>query len=306
MAMLPRFVVGGGVTLLLLCGTGSAQTIDSTGIDNWLTVSANVDGGGRWTELFRQDHHVVLAQWDARFEFWLPPARKILAWGPYARVAGIASTGGEPWENAWLARPGVGVQVFPALLLPFLNSGEKASIAGPLRLFAEYNLVNYWGEEAAFRPNRQRRVGLDYWKAMNVNDPRRRLWVESWNGLYWQSSNEFTDHYDSFIVANALRVGLRFRDRGWTSVLTPYLVGESSWTENARYYWENHLVGGFGLRAAPALGRSTGQGHSWISRLVVYAEYVDTLTYYRDIPGREVPRRDFRGGVSSSLGQWLR
>ncbi len=306
MAMLRRFVVGSGVMLLLLCGTGSAQTTDSGGIGDWLTVSANVDGSGRWTELFTSDHHVVLAQWDARFEFWLPPARKVLAWGPYVRVAGIASTGGEPWEDAWLARPGVGVQAFPALLLPFLKSGEKAAIAGPLRLFAEYDVVNYWGEQNASRPNRQRRVGLDYWKAVNVNEPQRRLWVESWNGLYWQSSNEFTNHYDSLIVANALRVGVRLTDRGWTSVLTPYLIGESSWTEKAQYYWENHLLGGFGLRAAPALGRSTGQSHPWISRFVVYAEYVDTVTYYRDIPGREVPRRDFRGGVSSSLGQWLR
>ena len=32
---------------------------------------------------------------------------------PYIRLAGMASSSDEDWENAWLARPGIGFSLFP-------------------------------------------------------------------------------------------------------------------------------------------------------------------------------------------------
>lgn len=296
-----------GCALALMPRMASGQPVGSVGLGDWLTVSANLDGGYRQTQLFLPDHHVGLLQWDARIEMWLPPFQSELAWGPYLRFSGVAAPGGEAWENAWLGRPGVGIQVFPASVGRFRQSrGPAAGILGPLRLFAEHNVVHYWGEKNNWRPDSQNRLGADYWKALHVNSPTHALWVEAWNGVFWQSSNEFTSRYRSTIIGNVLRVGVRKPGDGVMSLLSLYGLGESVRTKNDASYWENHLLVGGGVRVAPSLIRSTGEDHAWFSRLVVYAEYLDTIRYYGAVPEAMVPRSDIRLGISTNLGQWYR
>src|SRR6185295_20054628 len=115
-----------------------------------------------------------------------------------------------------------------------------------------------------WRPREQSRIGFEYWKAVSVNNPSRPLWLEIWNGLYWQSSNEFTDRYDSVIFAHAWRSGARIPRHGIISTITPYVAIESSRTKydrgeaqpctfgpgNCNFYWKNRLLFGAGLRFA--------------------------------------------------------
>ncbi|HEX3091395.1 MAG TPA: hypothetical protein VHW72_02165, partial [Candidatus Angelobacter sp.] len=229
--------------------------------------------------------------------------------------------------NAWLGGPGVGLQIYPLSSWRFQGSDSLAGkFFGPLRLFAEYNFTNYWGQVNSWRPRNQMRTGLDYWKAVNVNEPQRLWWMEIWNGLYWQSSNEFTNRYDSVVLGNSLRLGIRKPRAGAISTITPYLTLESSRTKYhyagtsgcifaqpggvqnpCDFYWENRLLTGVGLRFAPSLG-SLGHGErAWLSRFVVYGEYLNTATYYYGVSAPSpIPRFDVRIGVSANLGRWYR
>src|SRR5262249_54815009 len=143
----------------------------------------------------------------------------------------------------------------------------------------EYNHTNYWGAENHWRPRSETRVGFEYWKAANVNEPSRYWWSEIWNGLYWRSSNEFTDRYDSVVFANAWRAGVRKPRKGAISLITPYLAIESSrtkysyggtkpcifGTDNCNFYWENRLVLGGGVRLAPSLTRLESHNRAWLN-----------------------------------------
>ena len=269
-----------------------------------VTASANLDAGYRRTQLFEQRHNTSVFQWDSRAEFWFPPSRRNFSWGPYARLAGIDASKKEAWENAWLAVPGVGVQLYPFSFAALRSPGNVAGqILGPVRLFAEYNVVRYWGEENSWRPKLQKRAGFEYWKAMNVNQTNHVWWLEVWNGAYWQSSNEFTNRYRTVVVANSVRVGFR-KSNSKASIVTPYVVAESSHTKNDQYYWENRLLLGSGIRVAPPLDkRTTG---SFLTRFVVFGEYVNTAKYYGVKAPSSTPRFDIRLGISASLGEWYK
>jgi hypothetical protein len=198
------------------------------GVGDWLTVSSNLDGGYRRTQFFLPRYNTALLQWDSRVEVWLPPFQKSHRWGPYFRVAGIAGSEPNAWQNGWLGGPGFGVQLYP--LTGFL---------GPVRMFGEYNFTHYWGEDfpgqgTSFRPRNQARAGLDYWKAANVNAPNHYWWSEVWNGLYWQSANEFIDRYDSVIFGNSVRLGVRKAQSRVISNFTPYVAVESSLSKYRR------------------------------------------------------------------------
>src|SRR5262249_4681376 len=130
-----------------------------------------------------------------------------------------------------------------------------AKIFGPLRLFGEYNRMDFWGHENTWRPDEQTRVGGEYWRAMHVNDDRPWWWAEIWTGVYWQSANEFDSRYHTWIFAGSLRAGVRVPERGWLSGFSPYAAIESSLTDNHAYYWENRLLAGGGLRYAPPFDR---------------------------------------------------
>jgi hypothetical protein len=195
---------------------------------------------------------------------------------------------------------------------------------GPLRLFAEYNFTDYWGTVNQWRPHNRVRAGFEYWKAVNVNKPSRLWWIEIWNGLYWQSTNEFDDTYDSIILGNSIRSGVRKRGSGVISTITPYLAVESSRTKFDRagvqgcvlspvtgipntcdFYWENRLLAGAGVRFAPSLAQVNGM-HNRLSRFVVYGEYLKTATYYGPTAPSFIPRGDVRVGLSASIGQWYK
>ena len=270
----------------------------------WITISANLDFSQRTTNFFESGYDTSLFQGDSRVEFWIPPWEKGLAWGPYIRVAGLASNRSAAWENAWMAGPGFGFHVFP-FSHPALNDPDSLAnkIFGPLRLFAERNHLDYLHDENEWRPDVQTRVGADYWRAINVNDTREPLWAEIWSGLFWQSANEFDDDYDSVIFGNAVRGGFRLPEAGVLSMLTPYAVLESSLTDNAEYFWENKLVAGVGLRLTPLIRKPT---RDWLTRLVVFAEYLEVVDYYRQEGPSGTPDHDFRAGVSLSIGEWYR
>ena len=58
--------------------------------------------------------------------------------------------------------------------------------------------------------------------------------------VVWHCSDEFTDHLNSLVVGNAVRVGVRHPGTTALSLVPPDLAAESSWTQNADYYWEHH------------------------------------------------------------------
>ncbi len=276
------------------------------GFDDWLTFSGNFDVGYRQTQFFEPHHDAAVGQWDSRVELWLPPFRTNLSWGPYVRLAGIAASRDPAWENAWLAKPGLGFQAYPFSLTQFRNEDSLlGKLFGPLRLFGEYNLQDYWGSENTWRPDHQIRAGAEYWRALHVNDYWKPYWAELWTGLFWQSANEFDPHFDTLIFANALRAGLRLPKSGMLSALTPYLVAESSFTDNKAYYWENKLLVGGGLRVAPSLGKLPEEVR-WLNRFVIYAEYVYVAAYYHISAPSSIPDHDIRVGVSFSIGEWFR
>jgi hypothetical protein len=278
------------------------------GLPDWMTISANLDWGYRSTNFFESDHDTTLFLGDSRIEFWIPPWDRGLAWGPYIRAAGIASNRDPAWENAWLAGPGFGFQAYP-FSHPWLY--ERSSLAtrifGPTRLFAERNHLDYLHPENAWRPESQTRAGADYWREIHVNEIDKWPWGEIWSGLFWQSSNEFDDDYESVIFANAVRAGVRLPNAGMLSLLTPYVLVESSLTDNPEYYWENKLVAGFGIRLTPSIPKENKHGgRNWLTRLVVYAEYLEVADYYRAEAPSGVPDHDFRAGISLSIGEWYR
>jgi hypothetical protein len=281
-----------------------AQPNRALGFDPYVTFSANVDVGYRRTQFFQADHHVGVSQWDSRVEVWLPPFREKFSWGPYLRLGGIAASRPEAWENAWLAGPGVGFQIFP-FSLSGLRKQKSTEIFGPLRGFVEYNRLNYWGQSNSWRPKSQKRIGIDYWRALHVNDGRYSWWAETWNGLWWQSANEFDAHYNGWTMGNALRAGVRLRGSGIRSAVTPYVALDTSVTNRRLYYWENRLLAGGGLRIAPALERLPRK-YGWFNRFALYAEYLRTAVYYRQPAPDSIPKYDVRFGVTASIGQWYR
>ncbi len=299
---------------------------EPVGVGKWLTFVSNLDGGYRRTQFFAAHYDTAVFQWDSRAELWLPPFRKEFSWGPYIRVAGIAGSQGDAWQNGWLGGPGLGFQVYPISMERFREPHSVAGkLFGPLRFFAEYNFTNYWGQLNRWRPRNQARIGFDYWKASNVNDPAHSWWAEVWNGLYWQSSNEFTDRYDSVIFANSARIGIRKPRSGAISTITPYLAAESSRTKYdyagtkdcvfpvqyagsnpCDFYWENRLLVGGGFRFAPSLNGLNSKNRTWLTRFVIYGEYMNTVAYYGPTAPPSVPRFDVRIGVSASIGDWYK
>jgi hypothetical protein len=309
----------------------------SLGLGKWFTVSSSLDGGYRETQFFAPHYNTGVFQWDNRVELWLPPFQKDHRWGPYFRVAGIAGSGPNAWQNGWLGGPGFGIQLYPFTGWFF----------GPVRVFGEYNFTHYWGEDfpkqgTSWRPRNQTKAGFDYWNARNVNDLAHYRWAEVWNGLYWQSANEFTDRYDSVLFANSARFGFRIpskdsndkkdcndkkNERRAISTITPYVAVQSSLSkyrhvgtvgcslnpQNSRdpnspcdFFWENGLLVGGGLRFAPSLGKLNDKNKGWLSRFVIYGEYLNTATYYGPTPPSIFPRFDVRVGVSANVGSWYK
>jgi hypothetical protein len=304
----PRWVVLVSISLCLLFGSvhgASAQnSSEAINFGKWVSVSANLDGGYRSTQFFEPNYNTALLQVDSRCDLWLPPFRGKFAWGPYLRVAAITSSESQPWENAWLGRPGIGLQVYPFSFQRFEDPDSAIGKAlGPVRIFAERNLQEYWGSENAWRPRRQVRAGLDYWKAVHVNERNEGWWAEIWNGAYWQSANEFDTSFDTFVFANSARSGVRASGNRWWSLLTPYAALESSLTRNHGYYSENRLLLGGGGRVTPSLPRDL---QPLVSRFVLYAEVLRVTSYYHVAAPSEIPRHDVRVGLSASLGDWFK
>ena len=311
------------------------------GLGRWLSLSSNLDLGYRNTQFYKFRFNTSLFQWDIRGELWFPPNTTAHRWGSYVRVAGIAGSGapvqipgsGSPgFQNGWLGGPGAGLQAYPF-----------PGFLGPVRVFGEYNFTHFWGEDffgqgTSWRPRHQVRTGLDYWKAKHVNDTSHYWWLEAWNGLFWQSANEFTKHYDSPLFANSFRFGLRKASRtngGALSIISPYVAAQSSLSKYRRigtagchlngdqdiegqpnpnpcdFYWENGFTAGGGLRIAPPLckGQCDPQPAGtckFLNRLVIYGEYLRTTNYYGPAAPPSVPRFDVRAGVSASVCGWYK
>lgn len=294
---------------VLICCLGAAsargQSVSTVGFDPYVTFAGNFDVGYRNTQFFAPAFNTAVGQWDTRAEFWLPPFRKRFSWGPYVRVAGIAGSQDQAWQNGWLGRPGAGLQMYPFSAPKFRKTGSIVGrILGPLRLYGEYNRLDYWGETNTWRPRNQTRVGAEYWGARHVNDLHNYWWTEIWSGAGWQSANEFDPHYHGWIFANAVRSGIRRPNLHALSAFTPYLALESSLTDHPSYYWENKLSLGGGVRCTPPLNPFSGSG-KWLNRFVIYAEYMGVASYYREPPTPPAPPRyDIRAGISFSIGEW--
>jgi hypothetical protein len=298
------------VLLSLLAGplglSAHAQSVNSFDLTRYMTLSGNFDVGYSKTQFFAPHHDTLVGQWDTRAEFWLPRFRKRLSWGLYLRVGGIGATKPEAWENGWLGMPGAGFQLYP--FSPFVSRKSNCTVCralGPLRLFAEYNRLDYWGKINAWRPTKQTRFGAEYWFARNVNDVNQPWWIELWTGAWWQSANEFAPHYDTGIQAFSLRDGVRVPRMRILSAFTPYLAVENSLTDNKTYYWENKLLAGGGVRFAPAL-KGFIFGSRRLSRCAIYGEYMQVAHYFRQSTPPPVPNYDVRAGISFNIGEWYR
>lgn len=300
MRLLPCFFFA----LLAFAQSPDPQSPNPLGFDPYVTFAGNVDTGYHKTQFFEPNHNVLVGQWDSRAEFWLPPFRRAFSWGLYVRATGLAASQSEAWENAWLAGPGVGFQVYP-FSLPALRRSRSAlvKVLGPLRIFGEYNRLNYWGAENSWRPRKQTRFGAEHWRSLHVNDLSSRWWAETWNGLWWQSANEFDPKYRSTIFANAVRGGVRVPNAR-VSAVTPYLAFESSVTGNKTYYWENRLLAGAGVRVAPSI-KGRFQDVTRVNRFAVYAEYLHVAAYYRNSAPFSIPNHEVRVGVTFSTGLWF-
>jgi hypothetical protein len=303
------------------------QEVDAIGVSNWLTFSANVEGGLRATQFYVPHYDTGVFQGDSRLELWLPPFRDQFSWGLYLRSGIVVGSKSDWFQNAWLARPGLGAEVYPFSAGRFQDPSSRVGAwLGPVRAFAEYNLVDYWGVTNSWRPRRQTKTGFDYWKATGVNDSSRPTWLEVWNGAYWQSTNDVTDQYDSWVFATAIRLGVRRPGRGILSSVAPYAIGLGSRTKYdiagsqgcalgqvggppnpCDFYWENNAALGVGVRVAPGVTtlRADGAPRA-LTRLVLYVEYLRTLTYYGPVAPANTPRSDVRVGISASIGRWYR
>jgi len=268
-----------------------------------LTFSGNFDFGHRETQFFEADHNATVGQWDVRLEYWMPFGEPKSSFGPFANVSGIKASKNQPWENAWQALPAAGLQLYPFSFQSLRDTtGWLGEALGQLRIYGQVGRQKFWGPENAWRPKQQSRYGLEYWRAMHVNDAEL-WWGELWGSWWRQESNEFTDSYRTWILAAAVRTGLRVPHSGWLSAATPYVVAETSSTRNYSYYWENRLTLGGGLRITPLI-RRTHTGSQWLNRFVIYGEYVKAEKYFRALPPPSLPDHDVRFGVSFSLGAW--
>jgi hypothetical protein len=277
---------------------------DNGGFPEWMSIAAYGDAGYRNTNFYKFGYHTIISQGDSRLEFWIPPGRNAFSWGPYVRFAGLTSDHSQARENTLLAQPCFGVQVYPFSSADLKNKNQKtAAVLGPLWLFVEHNRMDYWGSENVWRPEEHVRAGADYWKALYVNNTFIPWWTEMWSGLFWQSANEFDKDYDSWLLGNAVRLGLMKPDAGMFSTLMPYLAIESSLTENGRYFWENRLWLGAGIRFAPLLYEKADESNC-LTRFIVYAKYLGAAAYYLDSAPSSVPDYDLRVGISLSVGEW--
>jgi len=271
-------------------------------LSDLLTVAANFDGSYRNTQFYRLGHNSVFFQWDARAELWLPPFRSNFSWGPYFRLAGITSNRTVVWENAWLARPGVGIQAYPFSFKMFQKPEDWiGKVLSPTRFFAEYNHLHYWGGQPWWRPDRHVRAGAEYWKEINTNNTDKRYWTEVWWGLTWQSIDEWNIPVNNVIFGASGRFGLRTPKAGILSMISPYFVMESSLTENEKSWWENRMLMGGGVRFSPPINCL----RKWMSRFAVFAETVAPVAYYRYSDPSYVPEYDIRAGISISIGEWF-
>lgn len=276
----------------------------SLALDQWLTVSGNFEVSHRETQFFEREHDATYFLGDVRVEGWLPPFRSAFSWGPYVRGAIIDSTSRDAFENEWLAAPGIGLQVYPFSGETFRSPDSTlGQVLGPTRLFAEYNRTSFWGDENGWRPTHQVRAGLEYWKAIDSNRTTKPLWAEIYTSLTYQTANEFDAHYDSVIFGNNVRAGVRVPDAGLLSQFTPYVLADSLLTTNHDYYYENRFQLGAGLRFAPDL-RFFPRELNWLNRLVVFVEYVDTVSSYRASIPSSTPRHDVRFGIEFSFGDY--
>jgi len=288
---------------MLVSGPGYSRP-KRIGIGNWLTFAANLDMSYRKTQFFQAGHNTALFQGDSRAELWLPPGRDDFSWGPYLRFARVESNRDYEWENNWGARPGFGFQLYPLSARSLReNDNLLIRLLGPLHVFAEHNKVYYKGKEHAWRPDEQVRIGVDYWREINVHDISKPWWGEIWNGLIWHSTNGFDKDYDTLIFANSLRIGVRKPHAGILSTMSPYVAFESSLSENGRYFWENRLLSGAGVRFSVPR-KNLAKEYPWLDRLVIYTEYLVPLAYYRSSAPSSLPDHDFRVGINIVIGEW--
>jgi len=156
----------------------------------WLTFAAYLETSYRATQFYQEGHDSVVFYWDARLEAWLPPFREEFPWGPYLRLGGTVSNRSYAWSNHWFAQPGFGLQIYPLDRPPMRQEDNVLGrVLRPMRLFAEYNRLNYWGSENTWRPDWQFRWGLDYWLERNVHDTDKWLWGEIGVHVTWLSGD---------------------------------------------------------------------------------------------------------------------
>lgn len=288
---------------LLAWTAGQARGHATLVTADWLTVTALADGGWRSTLFYRDDFSSWYMHWDARVELWLPPFRRALGWGVYARGA---VTDGETrafFESVWSAGPGIGIQVYPFApgSLDWLWS-PAAELLYPVRVFLEESEVRYWHDEDAARPDHLLRGGVDLYRGRFVNEHTRPVWYELFHETSWRSANEFDPSYRMMVTGTALRVGARV-PRGWSAWCSTYGLAELVRSAEADYFWENRVLYGGGLRLAPDL-RLVPRWMGPLDRAALSVEYLRAGTYLGRQPLPWTPDQDVRLALSLGIGDF--
>ena len=227
---------------------------------------------------------------------------------PYIKLNMAWSSEDIPDENT-ITR-GVGVELRPFSENTWLENAPLLDWLTRARLFVEYGYQSHLrSPKREWVPHEDVAVGLDIWREYGCADPR---WIrphlewEQNRPHYWgelnlrvahHSTNFFIEGYNSTRTVLNLKAGCRI---GETRLpVMPYLVADFVGSSSGyRFYWENRLLGGVGVRTEIPIGRD--------SKVKLYMESVRVIGYLKDKPSAaaDVADYDVRGGIICQVNRY--
>jgi len=218
---------------------------------------------------------------------------------PYFKTNLALSSRDVPEENT--VSYGFGIEVRPLANNKSLAAQPWLEWLTRTRAYAEYLNQSFpQSEKPDWNPRHNLIVGFDVWREYGAADPNRYTertawWAELYVGAAYHSTNFYLDDYDSIRCGLNAKTGIRYGKPAHP--VMPYVVLDLNATSRHRFFWENRLISGVGLRTEVKTGKS--------SKLKLYAERVWILSYLKDEPAasEDVPSDDTRIGLSY---QWNR
>lgn len=190
------------------------------------------------------------------------------------------------------------------------------------RLYGEYLDLEWWAKDT-WQAGHDLRFGIDSWYEWNVpsgygwphkEDEEKKKqtlesflspWGELWMDGSWRKTNFFNTDYESWTFGTTGKLGIRVWN--WNTSpeskisvhLMPYITAEASVSEKNRFFWENRLLAGGGVRLMPKIRVCSTKD----LLLRFYAEYVTVAEYFKNNPNTDVPWNDIRVGLNFSINR---